>query len=115
MDFDGVEDCNLCGFFLEADFPDETRGWSPLPESDLSTSDKYISQFGQIHFKIWTNTFHNLDKYICQFKQELFLRQTFNEISSLNAPITQQETKWKEKQECSISRSLSPLGRTSRK
>ena len=49
-------------------------------------------------------------------KQEPFLRQTFNEIFSLNAPdITQQETKWKEKQEYSISRSLSLLGRTSRK
>ena len=30
IDFDGVEDCNLCGFFLEADFPDETRGVEPL-------------------------------------------------------------------------------------
>ena len=49
-------------------------------------------------------------------KQAPFLRQTFNEIFSLNAPdITQQETKWKEKQEYSISRSLSPLERTSRK
>ena len=25
---------------------------------------KYILQFGQIHFTIWTNTFHDLDKYI---------------------------------------------------
>ena len=27
-------------------------------------SDKYILQFGQINFAIWTNTFGNLDKYI---------------------------------------------------
>ena len=25
--------------------------------------DKYILQFGQIHFAIWTNTFSNFDKY----------------------------------------------------
>ena len=28
IDYDGVEDSNLCGFFMEADFPDETRGRS---------------------------------------------------------------------------------------
>ena len=28
--------------------------------------DKYILQFRQIHFIIWTNTFGNLDKYILQ-------------------------------------------------
>jgi beta-phosphoglucomutase-like phosphatase (HAD superfamily) len=26
--------------------------------------DKYIEQFEQIHFTVWTNTFTNLDKYI---------------------------------------------------
>ena len=25
--------------------------------------DKYILQFGQIHFAIWINTFYNLEKY----------------------------------------------------
>ena len=31
--------------------------------------DRNILQFGQIHFKIWTNTFANLNKYICQLRQ----------------------------------------------
>ena len=31
--------------------------------------DKYILQFGQIHFAIWTNTFGNLDKYVLEFGQ----------------------------------------------
>ena len=35
--------------------------------------DKYISQFGQIYFSIWTNIFLNLDKYISQSLQIHFL------------------------------------------
>ena len=31
--------------------------------------DKYIWQFGQIHFENWTNTFGNLDKYIWKVGQ----------------------------------------------
>ena len=31
--------------------------------------DKYILQFGQIHFTIYTNTFYNWDKYSLQFRQ----------------------------------------------
>ena len=34
--------------------------------------DKYILQFWQIHFSIWTNTFHNLDNHILQFGQAYF-------------------------------------------
>ena len=29
--------------------------------------DKFIWQLGQFNLVIWTNTFHNLDKYILQF------------------------------------------------
>ena len=42
------------------------QGPSTLPPSYM---DKYIWQFGQIHFTIWKNTFDNLDKYILQFGQ----------------------------------------------
>ena len=30
---------------------------------------KYILEFAQIHFGIWTNTFWNLNKYIFEFGQ----------------------------------------------
>ena len=35
----------------------------------FNLSDKYILQFGQIHFVTWTNTLCNLDKYAWQFGQ----------------------------------------------
>ena len=31
--------------------------------------DKYILEFGQIHFTIWTNNYFNLDKFILEFGQ----------------------------------------------
>ena len=47
-----------------------------LPEHNISwNSDKYISQYGQIHFTICTNAFPNLDKYISQFGQITFHKE----------------------------------------
>ena len=53
--------------------PAEIHIWSPVgcrgpsrsaaPVSQVDYLDKFILQFKEIHFSIWTNTFFNLDKY----------------------------------------------------
>ena len=69
-------------FYLRKSFEMNLRGlywWSWLYVYSISSvaagvdlffhSNKYILKFGQIHFKLWTNTFWNLDKYILPFGQ----------------------------------------------
>ena len=34
--------------------------------ASFSNLNKYIFQFGQLYFSIWTNKFNNLDKYLLQ-------------------------------------------------
>ena len=50
----------------QAYFPeDESQCMRQVQRNKLVFNlDKYILQFGQIHFAIWTNTFCNLDKHI---------------------------------------------------
>ena len=47
----------------------------PQSCNSKTLSDKYIFEFGQIYFWIWTNIFLNLDKYISQFGRTFL--QTF--------------------------------------
>ena len=49
--------------------------------------DKYILQFGQIHFVIQTNTLCNSDKSILQFKQIHFAIQTNTFCSGREDPL----------------------------
>ena len=53
-------------------------GWDILVQYiTICYLDKYIWQFGQISFTIWTNTFCNLDKYNVQFGQIYFTLYSF--------------------------------------
>ena len=53
----------------------------------FSNLDKYCLQFGQIHLAIWTNIFSNLDKYVLQFGQIHFATKTLLQAR----PITPQQ------------------------
>ena len=56
-------------------FPSLATDWEKagLEEGEKkATSRPTILPFEQIHFKTWTNTFCNLDKYILQFEQIYF-------------------------------------------
>ena len=53
-------------------------GWDILVQYiTICYLDKYIWQFGQLSFTIWTNTFVNLNKYIVQFGQIYFTLYSF--------------------------------------
>ena len=66
--------------------PIKHRLWPP--HLTTHNSCKFILQFWQIHFAIWTNTLCNLDRYILQFGQMQFAIQT-NTFCNLDECILQ--------------------------
>ena len=49
--------------------------------------DKYVLQFGQIHFAIWTNRYFILDKYIMPFGQIHFVVSAVQSVGNLRRSL----------------------------